>query len=148
MKLLEVASSDFDMLFARRMPALDRRRNALISCENRSPFKVGTRTTLHLRALSALHVGAHPPASHQNGSAHVNPASASPATSLTERIKRSFRASFGNIVFGMEDGTVSIFGLVFGVAASTDDGRIVLLQTLGIAAAAGAAGVIVGRLFA
>jgi len=47
--------------------------------------------------------------------------------SLIDRIKASFEASFGDIVFGMEDGTVSIFGLVFGVAASTSDTRVVLV---------------------
>jgi hypothetical protein len=31
------------------------------------------------------------------------------------RLKRSLAASSGTIVFGMEDGTVSIFGLVFGI---------------------------------
>lgn len=50
-----------------------------------------------------------------------------PKPPFTARIARSFRASFGDIVFGMEDGTVSIFGLVFGVAASTSDTRVVLL---------------------
>lgn len=50
--------------------------------------------------------------------------------SLAARITRSFRASFGDIVFGMEDGTVSIFGLVFGVAASTNDSRVVLVAGL------------------
>jgi len=35
------------------------------------------------------------------------------------RLKRSLVASAGTIVFGMEDGTVSIFGLIFGVAATT-----------------------------
>jgi hypothetical protein len=40
---------------------------------------------------------------------------------LIERIRRSFAASVGSIVFGMEDGTVSIFGLVFGVAAAAPD---------------------------
>ncbi len=49
---------------------------------------------------------------------------------LAARIARSFRASFGDIVFGMEDGTVSIFGLVFGVAASTNDSRVVLVAGL------------------
>ena len=49
-----------------------------------------------------------------------------PAT-LAGRIRRSFLASVGSIVFGMEDGTVSIFGLVFGVAASAPDSRAVLL---------------------
>jgi VIT family len=46
---------------------------------------------------------------------------------LAGRIHRSFLASVGSIVFGMEDGTVSIFGLVFGVAASAPDSRAVLL---------------------
>lgn len=50
-----------------------------------------------------------------------------PPATLAARIARSFRASFGDIVFGMEDGTVSIFGLVFGVAASTSDSRVVLV---------------------
>ncbi|MCC6195222.1 MAG: VIT1/CCC1 transporter family protein [Burkholderiales bacterium] len=58
-------------------------------------------------------------------------------TSLSRRIASSFKASFGDIVFGMEDGTVSIFGLVFGVAASTSDARVVLVagMTGAIAAA-------------
>src|SRR5262245_58913338 len=57
--------------------------------------------------------------------------------SLVDRIAASFKASFGDIVFGMEDGTVSIFGLVFGVAASTNDTRVVLVagMTGAIAAA-------------
>src|SRR5215469_1851120 len=46
---------------------------------------------------------------------------------LGGRIHRSFGASVGSIVFGMEDGTVSIFGLVFGVAAASPDSRAVLL---------------------
>ena len=37
---------------------------------------------------------------------------------LATRVRRSFDASVGSIVFGMEDGAVSIFGLVFDVAAS------------------------------
>jgi vacuolar iron transporter family protein len=58
-------------------------------------------------------------------------------SSLRGRFVASFRASFGDIVFGMEDGTVSIFGLVFGVAASTNDTRVVLVagMTGAIAAA-------------
>jgi vacuolar iron transporter family protein len=57
--------------------------------------------------------------------------------SLRDRFVASFRASFGDIVFGMEDGTVSIFGLVFGVAASTSDSRTVVVagMTGAIAAA-------------
>jgi len=50
-----------------------------------------------------------------------------PPTSLLDRIRTSFRSSVGSIVFGMEDGTVSIFGLVFGVAASAPDSHAVVL---------------------
>ena len=46
---------------------------------------------------------------------------------LWKRIWTSLQDSIGEIVFGMEDGTVSIFGLVFGVAASAPDARAVLL---------------------
>jgi VIT family len=49
-----------------------------------------------------------------------------PAT-MFDRIHRSFIASVGSIVFGMEDGTVSIFGLVFGVAFSAPNSHAVLL---------------------
>ena len=48
-------------------------------------------------------------------------------TSLLQRIAKSFSESVGDIVFGMEDGTVSIFGLVFGVASSTTSSSVVLL---------------------
>jgi hypothetical protein len=70
--------------------------------------------------------------------------------SLRKCFVASFQASFGDIVFGMEDGTVSIFGLVFGVAASTSDTRAMLVagMTGAIAAAAGTAGVLVGSHFA
>jgi len=50
-----------------------------------------------------------------------------PRRSLADRIRDSFVASIGSIVFGMEDGTVSIFGLVFGVAAAAPDSHAVLL---------------------
>lgn len=60
----------------------------------------------------------------------MDPGSRPVHATLPSRIRRSFRASFGDIVFGMEDGTVSIFGLVFGVAASTSDARVVLLAGL------------------
>jgi len=43
-----------------------------------------------------------------------------PAT-IFDRIHRSFIPSVGSIVFGMEDGTVWVFGLVFGVAVSPPD---------------------------
>lgn len=53
------------------------------------------------------------------------------------RILSSLEASIGDVVFGMEDGTVSIFGLVFGVAMTTDDPRTVLIAgATGAAAAA------------
>ena len=55
----------------------------------------------------------------------------------TERFRRSFQDSVGSIVFGMEDGTVSIFGLVFGVSASAPNSSAVLLAgATGAAAAA------------
>jgi VIT1/CCC1 family predicted Fe2+/Mn2+ transporter len=62
-----------------------------------------------------------------------------PMTIGTElsRLFASLRASAGTIVFGMEDGTVSIFGLVFGVAATTSSSVAVLVAgTSGAAAAA------------
>src|SRR5215475_10239318 len=46
---------------------------------------------------------------------------------LFQRIQQSFLSALGSIVFGMEDGTVSIFGLVFGVAASATNSQTVLL---------------------
>lgn len=56
---------------------------------------------------------------------------------MAEQIKDSLVASAGNIVFGMEDGTVSIFGLVLGVAASAPGSHAVLLAgATGAAAAA------------
>jgi VIT1/CCC1 family predicted Fe2+/Mn2+ transporter len=54
-----------------------------------------------------------------------------------QRLWSSLHDSIGDIVFGMEDGTVSIFGLVFGVAASAPDSLTVLLAgATGAAAAA------------
>jgi vacuolar iron transporter family protein len=47
--------------------------------------------------------------------------------SLDGRVRASFMASVGDIVFGMEDGAVSIFGLVFGVAAASNDSQAVVL---------------------
>lgn len=44
-----------------------------------------------------------------------------------QRVRASFNSAIGDIVFGMEDGTVSIFGLVFGVAASTTSSHVVIL---------------------
>jgi vacuolar iron transporter family protein len=47
--------------------------------------------------------------------------------SLFGRLRQSLSASAGDVVFGMEDGTVSIFGLVLGVAATTNDEKTVLI---------------------
>ena len=55
---------------------------------------------------------------------------------MLRRLRRSFGNSAGTIVFGMEDGTVSIFGLIFGVAATTNNPKIVLI--------AGASGAMAG----
>jgi len=55
---------------------------------------------------------------------------------VLEQLKRSLIASAGTIVFGMEDGTVSIFGLVFGVAATTSSNAAVLIAGASGAAAA------------
>ncbi len=52
------------------------------------------------------------------------------------RLRASLHASIGDVTFGMEDGAVSVAGLVFGVAASTDNASIVLL--------AGATGAVAG----
>jgi VIT1/CCC1 family predicted Fe2+/Mn2+ transporter len=47
--------------------------------------------------------------------------------SILQAVGQSFMSALGSIVFGMEDGTVSIFGLVFGVAASATNSQTVLL---------------------
>ena len=57
-------------------------------------------------------------------------------TAWLPRLKQSLAASAGTIVFGMEDGTVSIFGLVFGVAATTNSNSVVLVAGASGAAAA------------
>jgi vacuolar iron transporter family protein len=46
---------------------------------------------------------------------------------VLQTVWQSFMSALGSIVFGMEDGTVSIFGLVFGVAASAPNSQVVLL---------------------
>ncbi len=57
--------------------------------------------------------------------------------STLARVGRSLSASAGTIVFGMEDGTVSIFGLVFGVAATTSSSiAVIVAGATGAAAAA------------
>ena len=47
--------------------------------------------------------------------------------SALQRLRGSLANSAGTIVFGMEDGTVSIFGLIFGVAATTSSTATVLI---------------------
>jgi VIT1/CCC1 family predicted Fe2+/Mn2+ transporter len=47
--------------------------------------------------------------------------------SCISRVKESFRDSFGEIVFGMSDGTVSIFGLVAGMVAGAQSGEVIVL---------------------
>ena len=58
------------------------------------------------------------------------------AGGVLARLKESFTASIGDVVFGMEDGAVSIFGLVFGMAAAAETGAHVLLAGATGAAAA------------
>jgi len=53
-----------------------------------------------------------------------------------QRLRNSVVDSAGTIVFGMEDGTVSIFGLIFGVAATTTSTKAVLIAGASGAAAA------------
>ncbi len=43
------------------------------------------------------------------------------------QLRSSLGRSVGTVVFGMEDGTVSIFGLIFGVAATTTNTATVLI---------------------
>jgi VIT1/CCC1 family predicted Fe2+/Mn2+ transporter len=57
-------------------------------------------------------------------------------SSTLQRLRVSIVNSAGTIVFGMEDGTVSIFGLIFGVAATTDSTKTVLIAGATGAAAA------------
>jgi len=59
------------------------------------------------------------------------------------RLRRSLETSIGDVAFGMEDGAVSIAGLVFGVAASTNDAQVVLLAGAS-GAAAGAVAMMAG----
>jgi vacuolar iron transporter family protein len=56
--------------------------------------------------------------------------------STWQRLRDSIVKSAGTIVFGMEDGTVSIFGLIFGVAATTTSTKTVLIAGASGAAAA------------
>jgi VIT1/CCC1 family predicted Fe2+/Mn2+ transporter len=56
--------------------------------------------------------------------------------SILQRLRDSVVNAAGTIVFGMEDGTVSIFGLIFGVAATTNSTKTVLIAGASGAAAA------------
>ena len=55
-----------------------------------------------------------------------------------DRLRQLVHVCFecAEIVFGMEDGAVSIFGLVFGVAATTDQNSVVLIAGISGAFAA------------
>jgi vacuolar iron transporter family protein len=53
--------------------------------------------------------------------------SGTPGEPLLIRLKESIRDCSGEIVFGMSDGTVSIFGLVAGMVAGAQSGNIVFL---------------------
>src|ERR1700681_4144454 len=50
-----------------------------------------------------------------------------PKKSLLQAVWQSFTSALGSIVFGMEDGTVSIFGLLFAAPASATNSQTVLL---------------------
>ena len=57
--------------------------------------------------------------------------------STLQRLHASLIKSAGTVVFGMEDGTVSIFGLIFGVAATTSNtATVVIAGASGAVAAA------------
>jgi vacuolar iron transporter family protein len=57
--------------------------------------------------------------------------------STLRRLRSSLFKSAGTVVFGMEDGTVSIFGLIFGVAATTSNtATVVIAGASGAVAAA------------
>jgi vacuolar iron transporter family protein len=62
--------------------------------------------------------------------------SSEPQGPLFCRVKESFRDCSGEIVFGMSDGTVSIFGLVAGMVAGAQSGNIVFLAGATAAVAA------------
>lgn len=65
-------------------------------------------------------------------------------SSLIQTISKSFSSSIGKIVFGMEDGTVSIFGLVFGVAASAHSSSALVLLAGATGACAAAVAMMAG----
>ena len=63
---------------------------------------------------------------------------------LWQRTTASLRVAIGDVTFGMEDGAVSVAGLVFGVSAGTDDSRVVVLAGA-TGAVAGAVSMMAGR---
>lgn len=63
---------------------------------------------------------------------------------LWQRTTASLRVAIGDVTFGMEDGAVSVSGLVFGVSAGTDDSRVVVLAGA-TGAVAGAVSMMAGR---
>lgn len=64
--------------------------------------------------------------------------------SVWGRLRDSGRVAIGDIVFGMEDGAVSVAGLVTGVSASTGDSAVVILAGAS-GAVAGAVSMMAGR---
>ncbi len=63
---------------------------------------------------------------------------------MRSRLRESLRTAIGDVVFGMEDGAVSVAGLVTGVSASTSDSWIVVLAGA-TGAVAGAVSMMAGR---
>jgi vacuolar iron transporter family protein len=97
------------------------------------------------RKNNTLQPGRHPEGTDIGQSTNATAASQSisqprpirPADSLWKKVWNSLNESIGEIVFGMVDGTVSIFGLVFGLAANASNSHEVLLAgATGAAAAA------------
>src|SRR6476620_10723565 len=92
------------------------------------------RTIIEVAIMAASNLGTDTPAD-------AGTRNTGASQSIFARVKQSLVASAGDIVFGMEDGTVSIFGLVFGVAASSTSSAPVLL-----AGATGAVSAAVSRM--
>lgn len=63
---------------------------------------------------------------------------------LWQRITSSLRIAIGDVTFGMEDGAVSITGLVLGVSAGTSNSNVVVLAG-STGAVAGAVSMMAGR---
>src|SRR5665647_3566473 len=54
-------------------------------------------------------------------------ADGTPELEVRRNLRESLRGSAGDVVYGMEDGAVSIFGLVLGVAVGAQSGSAVFL---------------------